>query len=140
MKKFLKVLSIVLLLTLMVGCSCSKKGTTKRDYEKETKEVEKLFNTDDSKLVYNNNNLYKRVFYYKDDKITGMEDYYEFSDGPTADTKATELAEKFKANKTFKVTSKGKYVIYTYVEDQFKGKTVKDIKDSYSYLVPVYAK
>ena len=98
MKKFLKVLSIVLLLTLMVGCSCSKK------------------------------------------KITGMEDYYEFSDGPTADTKATELAEKFKANKTFKVTSKGKYVIYTYVEDQFKGKTVKDIKDSYSYLVPVYAK
>lgn len=146
MKKYLKILTIVLLVGLLVGCGCQKKDkidnntNNKRDYEKETKEVEALFNTDDSKLVYNSNNLFNIVFYYKGNDITGLEHYYKFSSGEEADKKAEELKKEFENNTSFAVSSKGIYVIYTYNESEYKDKTVSEIKDSYSFLIPVYNK
>ena len=140
-----KIFYIYILTLLLVGCSnnSSKDNNDKTKTELDI-QIEKTISdlyTDSTKLVYNNNDIYKLVFYYKDDKITGLQHYYELESEKEADEKYAEDIEKYKNNITIKHISKnGKYVIYTFVGEQYEGKTVEDIKKTYTFLVPVYKK
>ena len=79
------------------------------------------------------------VFYYEDDKITGLEHYYEYKDEKEAKEKYEEDKETLKNNTSIKdIILSGKYVVYVLSGDQYEGKTVQEVKDSYTYLIPVY--
>ena len=140
-----KIIFICILGLLLVGCSNNKNKDNNNNNKSELdiqieKTIENL-HTDSTKLVYNNNDLYKLVFYYKDGKITGLQHYYELDSEKEAEEKYYEDIEKYKNNITIKQISKnGKYVIYTFVGEQYEGKTVEDIKKAYTFLVPVYKK
>ena len=143
--KRLKLFVVVALCLFVVGCSCEKKNkdNEKNENKKET-QIEKTIKnmyTDEKKLVYDNNGIYKLVFYYKDDEITGLEHYYEYKDETEAEKKYKEDSENLKNNLSIKKISRsGKYVIYTMAGKEFEGKTVQEVKESYAFLLPVYEK
>lgn len=144
MKKVLSIFAICLLSFLLVGCGCDKdkdKDKDKEDTQKNQieKTIENLY-TDDNKLVYDNGGIYKIVFYYnKDNEITGLEHYYEYKDEKTAEEQYNKDKEEFKNDASIKnISLSGKYVIYTFVGEQYEGKTVNEVKESYGFLVPVY--
>ena len=81
MKKALSIFVICLLSLLLVGCGCEKKKEKENNGDTIEQQIEKTISslyTDDSKLVYKNGDVYKLVFYYKDNEITGLEHYYEY--------------------------------------------------------------
>lgn len=142
MKK-LKLFVVVALCLFVVGCSCEKKNKDdkKNKGESQIENTIKSMYTDENKLVYDNNGIYKLVFYYKDNEITGLEHYYEYKDDVEAESKYKEDSEKLKDNLSIKKISRsGKYVIYTMAGKEFEGKTVQEVKESYSFLLPVYEK
>ncbi len=140
MKKFLKLTVITILCFVLVGCGCSKKEKKKeKSKEKEVSLAEKLY-TNDSQLVFNNKDVYKLVFYYNSAKeITGYEHYYEFATEKEAEEEYKKVSEDLKNNVSIKkIERKGKFVIYTMNPSEYEGKTVSDIQESYSFLIPVY--
>lgn len=141
MKK-IKLLIAVVLCFLVVGCSCEKKDKEGNEKPKGDTQIEstiKSMYTDDKKLVFDNNGIYKLVFYYSGNEITGLEHYYEYKDEKEAESKYKEDSENLKNNLSIKKISRnGKYVIYTMAGKEYEGKTVKQVKESYSYLLPVY--
>ena len=97
--------------------------------------------TDDSKLVYKNGDVYKLVFYYKDNEITGLEHYYEYENETIAQEHYNKDKEELKNNASIKnIYLSGKYVVYRFVGEQYEGKTVEEVKNSYPFLIPVYEK
>lgn len=140
MKK-IKLLIAVALCFLVVGCSCEKKEKNDekpKDATQIENTIESMY-TDDKKLVFDNNGIYKLVFYYSGNEITGLEHYYEYKDEKEAESKYKEDSENLKDNLSIKKISRnGKYVIYTMAGKEYEGKTVKQVKESYSYLLPVY--
>lgn len=141
MKKILSIITIFVLSFLLVGCGCENKEDKKEENNEQNQieETLKSFYTDDNKLVYNNGDVYKIVFYYEDDKITGLEHYYEYKDEKEAKEKYEEDKETLKNNTSIKdIILSGKYVVYVLSGDQYEGKTVQEVKDSYTYLIPVY--
>lgn len=141
MKKILSIITIFVLSFLLVGCGCENKEDKKEENNEQNQieETLKSFYTDDNKLVYNNGDVYKMVFYYEDDKITGLEHYYEYKDEKEAKEKYEEDKETLKNNTSIKdIILSGKYVVYVLSSDQYEGKTVQEVKDSYTYLIPVY--
>jgi len=141
--KNLKLFFVVALCLCAVGCSCEKKSKEDEKQKKET-QIEKTIKnmyTDDEKLVYDNNGIYKLVFYYKDNEITGFEHYYEYKDEKEAESKYKEDSENLKNDLSIKKISRsGKYVIYTMAGKEYEGKTVQEVKESFPYLLPVYEK
>ena len=139
MKKFLKVTMITILCFMLIGCGCSKKDNNK-DKNKEVDEniVEKLY-TNDTQLVYKTD-AYKLVFYFnQSQEITGYEHYYEYANTTEAESKYKSDLENYKNDLTIKkIERKGKFVIYTMASSEYEGKTVSDIQDTYSFLIPVY--
>ena len=136
MKKYF-VLIICLLLVVFVGCENKKEQ--KNQKEDITEKITNNLYTDDKRLVYDNNGIYKLVFYYADDTITGLEHYYIYADTTAAKEQYEKDKEQYKYNTSIKeITLKGKYIIYTMAEDEYKDKTVNEIKDNFSYLIPVY--
>lgn len=135
MKKYLKLFVVLFLCTFLVGCGCSKKE------DKKDEKAEVRLYTEGNKLVYNNNDVYKLVFYYDGDKITGYEHYYTYADSKAAEDALKKAKEELKNNKTIKeIKQVDKYVVYVMNESEYKDKTVSSVKESYSYLVPVYEK
>lgn len=141
--KRIKLIFVVALCLFVVGCSGDKKNKDK-EKDKGESQIEntiKSMYTDENKLVYDNNGIYKLVFYYKDNEITGLEHYYEYKDETEAESKYKEDSESLKNNSSIKKISRsGKYVIYTMAGKEFEGKTVSEVKESYSFLLPVYEK
>lgn len=138
MKKFAKIALIVLVCVVLVGCGCKKK-----DDDKNNKKEETAFNlyTDDTKLVYNNNDLYKIVFYFEGNKITGVEHYYDYKTESDAKLQYEKDKETYKNNTTIKTIKQvDKYVVYVMSDTEYEGKTVEQVKKDYSYLIPVYEK
>ena len=144
MKRFLYVLGVCILSVMLIGCGCDKDKKKENDKEKGENQIEKTISnlyTDDEKLVYANGDLYKLVFYYKDNEITGLEHYYEYKDEKEAEAKYKEDTENLKNDMSIKKISRsGKFVVYTMAQDRYEGKTVEEVKNSYSYLLPVYEK
>lgn len=142
MKKFNLLVLTLCLCVLLVGCG----KNNKKDDEKnnDVTRVEETINdlyTDEEKLVYKVGDLYKLVFYFDNDEITGLEHYYEYKDVIEADKKYKEDIEKYKNNiQIKKITKSGKFVVYTIAGSEWEGKTVKEVKESYSFLIPVYEK
>lgn len=144
MKKIKLLFMSVCVLTLLVGCGCNKKGNDK-DKPKDVAQIEETINdlyTDEEKLVYNVNDIYKIVFRYENDIVTGEQHYYEYKDEAEAEAKYKEDSEKLKNDTSIKkITKSGKYVVYTMAgEGRHEGQNIKTIKESFSYLLPVYEK
>ena len=142
MKKIFYVLGVILVSILLFGCG----NNNKKDKEKEViespieKTIKNLY-TDDTKLVYDNGGIYKLVFYYSNNEITGLEHYYEYKDENEASSQYEKDIESLENNASIKEISKsGKYVVYTLSSNEYEGKTVEDIKNIYSFLMPVYKK
>ena len=89
MKIFKLLFVVICMCFILVGCGCNRKEK-KDDKPKELTQIEKTINnlyTDEKKLVYNNNDIYKIVYYYEEDEITGLEHYYEYKDEKEAEFK-----------------------------------------------------
>lgn len=142
MKKFSLLVLTLCLCVLAVGCG--KDNKKKEEKPKDVARIEETIKdlyTDEEKLVYKNGDLYKLVFYFEGEEITGLEHYYEYKDEAEADKKYKEDTEKYKNNiQIKKITKSGKFVVYTMAGSEYEGKTVKEVKDSYSFLLPVYEK
>ena len=143
MKKISLLFLVMIMSFMLVGCGCNKKDND-GDKSKEVSQIEKTIKnlyTDEEKLVYDNSGIYKLVFYYKGEEITGLEHYYEYKDEKEAESKYKEDSEKYKNNAQIKkITKSGKFVVYTMVGEEYEGKTVSEVKSSYSFLIPVYDK
>jgi len=144
MKKFLSVFMVCLLSFLLVGCGCDKDKDKDKNKEenKETKKIAetiKSLYTDDEKLVYDNGGVYKIVFFYSGNEITGLQHYYEYENEADAESKFKEYQENYKNYASIKNISKvDKFVVLTMASSEYEGKTVDNIKESYSFLKPVY--
>ena len=143
MKKKVYLFVGLFICSLLVGCSCEKKNNANKkpnDIVQDENIINDLY-TDEEKLVYDNNGLFKIVFYYSDDNITGLEHYYEYENEIDAEKKYKEDIEKYKNNAQIeKINRNGRFVVYTIVDTEYAGKTVSDIKETYSFLIPVYKK
>lgn len=142
MKKVLLVCTLCFLSLLLVGCGCEKKKPIKNKELTVEEQIENTISnlyTDDSKLVYKNGDLYKLVFYYENNEITGLEHYYEYENETVAKEHYDKDKEELKNISSIKnIYLSGKYVVYKLVGEQYEGKTVEDIKNSYPFLIPVY--
>ena len=142
MKKLSLFVLNLCLCVLLVGCKKddNKKVEKPKDVVKIEETIKNLY-TDDEKLVYKNGELYKLVFYFEGEEITGLEHYYEYKNEVEADSKYKEDIEAYKNNMQIKkITKSGNFVVYTIAGSEYEGKTVKEVKDSYSFLIPVYKK
>lgn len=141
MKRKIYLIVVCMLIFVLVGCNKNKDND--KDSNKNTKienTIKDLY-TDEEKLVYDNGGLYKLVFYYKDNEITGLEHYYEYENEAEAKKQYDIDKDSLKNNVSIKnISLSGKYVVYTMAADQYEGKKVDEIKSSYSYLLPVYEK
>lgn len=145
MKK-IKILLMIAICTIIVGCGCEKDKKQKDDdSNKKTEDVVLIENTikdlysDEDKLVYNNNDVYKIVIFYEGENVTLLQHYYEYSDEESAKEDYKEKFDLLKDNSQIKnITINGKYIIYTMNESEYEGKKLEDFKTSYSFLVPVY--
>ena len=136
MKKYLKVIIICFICILLIGCG---KKTNKPDDKNDETSI-KLY-TDDTKLVLDNNGVYKIVFYHSNDKITKVEHYYEFADKDSAEKEYANYKVKYKSDISIKdIKLEGKYVIFVMDETEYANNTIDEISKKYSYLVPVYEK
>lgn len=142
MKKFNLLVLTLCLCVLLVGCG--KDNKKKEEKPQEVARIEKTIKdlyTDEEKLVYKVGDLYKLVFYFDGEEITGLEHYYQYKDEAEADKKYKEDIEKYKNNiQIKKITKSGKFVVYTIAGSEYEGQTVKEVKESHSYLIPVYEK
>lgn len=143
MKKISFLFLLMIISFFIVGCGCNKKESN-IDEVKEVSEIEKTINelyTDEEKLVYDNNGIYKIVIYYKGEKITKVEHYYEYKDENEAVIKYNEDINKYKDNAQIdKITKSGKFVVYSIANIEYKNKTVSEIQSDYSFLIPIYEK
>lgn len=142
MKKVLSIFVVCLLSLLLVGCGCEKKKEKENNGDTIEQQIEKTISslyTDDSKLVYKVGDVYKMVFYYKDNEITGLEHYYEYENEIVAQEHYNKDKEELKNHSSIKkIYLSGKYVVYKLVGEEYEGKTVEEVKNAYPFLIPVY--
>ena len=142
MKKVLSIFAKCLLSLLLVGCGCEKKKENENNEDTILKQIEKTISslyTDDSKLVYKVGDVYKMVFYYKGNEITGLEHYYEYENEIVAQEHYNKDKEELKNNASIKnIYLSGKYVVYKLVGEEYEGKTVEEVKNAYPFLIPIY--
>lgn len=142
MKKVLSIFAICFLSLLLVGCGCEKKKEKENNGDPVEKQIEKTIAslyTDENKLVYNNGDVYKIVYYYEDNEITGLEHYYEYANEKEALEHYNKDKEELKNHASIKkIYLSGKYVVYKLVGEEYEGKTVEEIKNAYPFLIPVY--
>ncbi len=140
MKNVLKLFVCVSICLLLVGCGCSKKEDIKKDEKPAIEKISDKLYTDSTKLVFNNDNKYKLVFYYNElNQITGYEHYYEYPTEKDAEDNYKIAVRELENNVSInKIERKDNYVIYIMAADEYKDKTVDDIKELYSFLIPVY--
>lgn len=74
------------------------------------------------------------VYTYSDDTITGLKAYYEYADSATAKAAADYLKSNFDEENQARVSTDGKYVIYTSPEDDYKDLTASDVKQQIEFM------
>lgn len=146
MKKALGILISIFMIFALVGCGNDEKNigdiienqNNDNKNNEDSEENIKLY-SDDTKLVFNFNGVYQIVYYYSDDKITGLEYYYNYGDSATAKYAVTTLKSAYEQETNIKsVEQKGSYVIVKFTEKEYKDDTVEEIKQTYSYLEQIY--
>lgn len=141
MKKILTIMMVCVLSFVLAGCETDKNKENNNDASKDTliaKTIKNLY-TDEEKLVYDVSGIYKLVFYYSGNEITGLQHFYEYEDETKAKAKYELDKEDLKNNISIKeISLNGKYVVYTMAAGEYEGTTVDEVKSSYSYLLPVY--
>lgn len=142
MKKVLSIFTICILSLLLVGCGCEKekeKANTDNTVGQQIEKTIASLYTDDSKLVYKVGDVYKIVFYYENNEITGLEHYYEYENETVAQEHYNKDKEELRNNASIKnIYLSGKYVVYKLVGEEYEGKTVEEVKNAYPFLIPVY--
>lgn len=139
MKKCLYLVVACFMLFVLAGCDKNKDKNKEKNEGTQIEETIKDLYTDEEKLVYDNGGVYKLVFYFENDDITGLEHYYEYENEAEAKKQYDIDRETLKDNISIKnISLSGKYVIYTMAPEQYEGKKVSEIKNSYSFLLPVY--
>jgi len=143
MKKIISIVMACFLAFLLVGCN-KENNENKKEENNEKKKIEetiKALYSNDDKLVYDNGGIYKIVVYYEGNKVTGIENYYEYKDEKEAKSKLDEKKEFLKDDSSVKsILRSGKFVVVVYSNSEYKDKTVEDIQNTYSSLKPVYNK
>ena len=135
MKKFFKVFILCLICILLVGCNKDNKDNNNE------KENEIALYTDDSKLVYDNNGIFKVVFYHENNKVTKVEHYYEYADNESAKKEYEKFLVEYKSNISINsIKLNDKYVIFDVDITPYSNKTIEEIQETYSYFTPVYKK
>lgn len=95
--------------------------------------------SDNTKMVFDFSGIYKIVYYYKGEKITGLEYYYNYESKEVAKLAVTSLKTQYTEEDNIdSITQKGGYVIIKFKEEEYKDTTVQEVKDTYSFLEQVY--
>lgn len=143
-KKILVCLFVSVMCFNLTGCG-KEEALNNEDIKKQVDsntESEEDYNiklySDDTKMVFNFSGIYYVTYYYSGDKITGLEYVYDCGDKSTAKlTEASIKANYETVDNVKSVDRKGKYVIITWTEEEYKDDTVEEIKETYSYLEEV---
>lgn len=150
MKKILITLSAFIICFALVGCGSQinlddiiggESGETGDNGDDQGTKVDeiKLF-SDDTKLVFNFQDVYTIVYYYSGETITGLEYYYNYGDASTASYAKMTLTNQYKEGDNIEsITQNGKYLIVKFKPDAYKDTTASEVKQTYSYLNQVYA-
>lgn len=140
MKKFISIVMVCFLAFLLVGCGDKDKKEENKELKRVEETIKALYSNED-KLVYDNGGLYKIVIYYDGNKVTGIENYYEYSNEEEAKSKLEETKELLKDEENVKsVLKSGKFVVTVYNNNEYKDETVENIQNTYVSLKPVYEK
>ena len=140
MKKFISIIIVCFLALLLVGCGDKDKKEENKELKRVEETIKALYSNED-KLVYDNGGLYKIVIYYDGNKVTGIENYYEYSNEEEAKSKLEETKELLKNEENVKsVLKSGKFVVTVYNNNEYKDETVENIQNTYVSLKPVYEK
>lgn len=144
------IFSLLLIFMCFTLVGCTKEKTDEddilnqfNDNQQDNKEDEEDYKidlySDNTKMVFDFSGVYKIVYYYNGDKITGLEYYFDYQDKSTAKYAVTAIKSQYEAEDNIKsVEQKGQYVIVKFTEEEYKDTTVEEIKQTYSYLEQVY--
>jgi hypothetical protein len=147
--KFLIILIAFFVFFSLVGCdkeAVLEKGddtnTNTNDTNEESETDLKLY-SDDSKIVFNFNDLYYITYYHNGETITGLEYVYDYGSYETAKMYVDSYAinDSYKQENNVKsIKQNGQYLIITFNESEYEDQTLESIKQTYSYLEQVYNK
>lgn len=91
--------------------------------------------SDDTKLVFNMEDLYYIVFYHNGNEVTGLEYIYDYPDIETVKFFEKTVKASYEADDSVeKVEVKGKQLRIKFKKSVYDGQTVESIKQAYSYL------
>lgn len=161
MKKFLKNLFAVLLICivslLVTGCGEKnndiddiidkvQNNNKENDDKKNSEDSKNTSNeyddlklySDDTKIVFNMENVYYIVYYHNGNDITGLEYIYDYPDAATARYTETVLKASYQDDSSVeKIEVKGKQLRVKFKESAYDGETLESVKQAYSYLKEV---
>ena len=134
MKKVLGILLIVLLSLSLYACDSDETNETN-----ETNETSKLdLRSDDTKKVYLDNTTY-HVYYYKDDKITGYEQYIKYNYDVTASYIYGDIVEEYQKDENVdEINPVENYIRIKYKESKYNKWTLESIKEDTVAYKEVY--
>ena len=90
--------------------------------------------SDDTKIVFNFNDIYQIVYYYSGNEITGLEWYYNYEDRTTASYAIASIKAGLNDTDVESVTQNGKYVVVKFKESEYEGLTLEQVKTTFAYL------
>jgi uncharacterized protein YxeA len=94
--------------------------------------------SDDTKIVFDFNNAYKMVFYYKGNNITGLEYYFDYGTAEIAKASVAAIKANMESDSEVKsVNQNGRYVQVTFKSSAYEDLTVEQVRTIYSYLKEV---
>lgn len=156
LKKILKNLFAILLISIisisLTGCDDkndddiinnankqSEKNNTKKENE-DVNDVVALY-SDDTKMVFNVDDVYYMVYYHDGTKITGMEYVYSYPDVETAKFTETTLKSTYEKNDGVEsVERSGKQIKILFDDDSYEDLSVEEVKKTYSMYEQIYKK
>ncbi len=85
--------------------------------------------SDDTKIVYNYNDEYKIIVHKDNDKIIGVECYYDFQNSQEAVKALETISEKYTGNETIsKIVQSDRYIKVIFKEESYQDFTIDTIK------------
>ena len=128
-KRIIGCLLIAIFSFCLVGCNNNEEVLKPKNVEEKEPDIE--IYSDSEKLVFDANSKIM-VFYYKGDKITGMEQYLNEGKSATAKKVADMYNEKEKNPGVKEVRSEGKYVVIVYDDTAYGSLTVPLVRKMYT--------